>query len=430
MSGDTPSRETQSASTDLPRRRFLQAAGMVASFVGTTGSASGRNTSAEGTPHFDSVLQVGRFGYSTIAEAWEAASTGDTIMVTGSYDAQEAGEEFPIVLDYREKEVTLTGNHPSGSVIDAGGSDANVIEVIGRGPDDYRNNPIVRDLKITGGDIGLRIRASPFASYRNLILHETGSHGVKIDEFEDLSGVRKGSFGMTFFNCQAWACGGDGFQSVKRANPHGTHYVSCRATACKGVGFRLRGSLARILGGDTQLNHDWGIEARTGKAITVTNTYVEGNSRSNEFPVELYARGTPGLTIQNCYFHGINPRSTPGHDYDHVQRGVNLYDVQTASVHHCAGLRYGEGMIALLKCEDIDVKPTSHWLYNSDLLATDPPQDYGTVRPRANGMIIPTDLRDVQGTFEGDVGYHVGPQHEGPAYWRNGQWHIAETTTL
>lgn len=87
-------------------------------------------------------------------------------------------------------------------------------------------------------------------------------------------------------------------------------------------------------------------------------------------------------------------------------------------------------MIALLKCEDIDVKPTSHWLYNSDLLATDPPQDYGTVRPRANGMIIPTDLRDVQGTFEGDVGYHVGPQHEGPAYWRNGQWHIAETTTL
>lgn len=181
----------------------------------------------------------------------------------------------------------------------------------------------------------------------------TESHGVKIDEFEDLNGVRKGSFGTTFFNCQAWACGGDGFRSTKRANPHGTHYLSCRSTACKGVGFRLRGSLARILGGDAQLNHDWGIEARGGKAITVTNTYVEGNSRSNEFPVELYARNTPGLTIQDCYFHGITPRSTPGHDYQHVQ-----------------------------------------------------------------------------GTFEGDVGYHVGPDHEGPAYWRNDQWHVANTTTL
>lgn len=68
-----------------------------------------------GTVGRRSFLQVGRFGYSTIAEAWDAASDGDTILVTGTYDAQEAGEEFPVTLDYREKEVTLPGGHPAGS---------------------------------------------------------------------------------------------------------------------------------------------------------------------------------------------------------------------------------------------------------------------------------------------------------------------------
>lgn len=81
----------------MARRRFLQAAGFAAALVGTTGSANGRRPSTESTPHFDGILQVGRFGYSTVSEAWDAASDGDTIMVTGSYDAGEAGEEFPIV---------------------------------------------------------------------------------------------------------------------------------------------------------------------------------------------------------------------------------------------------------------------------------------------------------------------------------------------
>lgn len=90
----------------------------------------------------------------------------------------------------------------------------------------------------------------------------------------------------------------------------------------------------------------------------------------------------------------------------------------------------GQGLIALLKCEDVDVKPTTNWLYRTDLLATDPPQDYGTVRPRAHGTVLPSDLREVDWTFDGDVGYHVGPDNEGPAYWRNGQWHLAKTNTL
>lgn len=298
MSGDSRPPETGTDSGTVGRRSFLQAAGFAAALVGSQGTVQGRTTSSASTPHFDAVLQVGRFGYSTIAEAWDAASDGDTILVTGTYDAQEAGEEFPVTLVYREKEVTLAGGHPAGSVVDAGGTGENVIEVVGLGQDDYRNNPIVRDLTITGGNVGLHLRAAPFASFRNLITYRTGSHGVDIDEFEDLDGVRKGSFGITFFNCQAWGCGGDGFRSTREADPHGTTYLSCRATACDGVGFRLRGSSAEILSVIAQLNHDWGIEARRGRAISVANAYVEGNSRSNEFPLEMYARNAPGLTVR------------------------------------------------------------------------------------------------------------------------------------
>lgn len=414
------------------RRGVLQSLGLAA-LTGTatgTGAPTGESKSRK-TSSFDGrgVLPVGRFGYDTIEEAWQEASDGDVIRVLGSYDAQEANEPFPIVLDYTQKEVSLVGGNPSGSVIDAGNTDANVIEVIGVGSDDYLNQTDIRDLRITGGNIGLRIQGAPFATYYNLLFHKTGSHGAKIDTYEKLDGVRFGTFNTQFTNCEAWGCGGDGFRSVAGAESHETYYLGCRATANKGVGFRVRGSASKMIGGVSQLNHSYGVAARQGNSITIDSMYVEGNSRSRSYPIEILAGQTAATHVTNCYFHGINPRRVPGHDYNWVQRAVNFYEVDHGSVSNCTARRYGDGLVAPVQSNDIDVNAGSHATYKSDILAGDP-KSLGSERTRSSGMILPTDLSTVEGAFKGDVGYHVGQDVEGPAYWRNGEWNVAETRTL
>lgn len=366
---------------------------------------------------------VGEDGYETIAAAWSAAADGDSIYVHSSYDAQTAGETFPIVLDYSEKEVMLTGGHPSGSVIDAGDADANVIEVIGRGVEDYRNNPVVQNLKIVGGEIGLRVRRAPFSSFDNLVFYDTGSHGMCIDSHPD-----GGTFGTNWSNCQAWHCGGDGFRAVRSAQPHGTTYWGCRATANRGVGFRLRGTSSMLFGGTSQLNYDYGIEVRSGWGVGITGVYIEGNARGNDFPVEVYGRGADGLTIENCYFHGINPRGAE-HNHDRVQRGVNVHDTEALTVRDCTARRYEDGFIAVFGCTDIDAYAPSHCLDDTDLFGPDPTGN-GNLRARSNGLILPTDLSEVDGNHEYDCGYHVGDNTEGHAIWRNGSWQLTETTTL
>jgi len=374
---------------------------------------------------------VGAEGYPTIAAAWEEAESGDEIYVHTSYDAEAAGEEFPIVLDYEEKEVMLTGGHSSGSVIDASHTSENVIEVLGRGHNDYRNNPVVQNLKLVGGGVGLRIRAAPFSSYENLVFYQNGSHGVSIERYTDPdSGDRKGTFGATFSNCQVFSAGGDGFYNDRMAMSHGTTYFGCRATNNDGVGFRLHGYTNKIIGGTSQLNGDYGIEARLGKASLVQGTYIEGNARSNDFPVELYARNADGLTVENCYFNGINPRGAE-HGYEYVQRGVNVHETQKLSVRNCVARNYGQGLVALFSCEDTDVHAPSHHIFDAGngLFATDV-TNHGNYRTRSNGIMLPADLTDVEPLTEHDMGYHVGDDVEGLACFRDGRWRVMETATL
>jgi|GEM_PF-2697432 len=433
---------------DVGRRRVLQWLGLGAlagAGIGPTARSRARTPVADAAPEPDEaatpaqqpvtdgglgMLPVGDGGYDTIQGAWEAATDGDVIRVLGSYDAQAAGEPFPITLDYTRKQVSLVGGHPSGSVIDAGDADANVIEVRGVGSDDYLNQPEVRDLRLTGGQIGLRIRGAPFAAYQNLLFDGTGSHGSRIEGYRNRAGLPIGSFNTMFFNCEAWGCGGDGFSSVADAESHETYYLGCRATANRGAGFRVRGSASKLIGGVSQLNHSYGVVARQGNSITVDSLYLEGNGRSESYPIEVLAGQTMATTVQNCYFHGINPRPTPGHDFDLVQRGVNFYEVDTGAVQRCTGRRYGSGLAAVVDSEDIDVNIASHATVNTDVLANDDPHASGNERTRSAGMILPGDLRDVDGQFPGDVGYHVGPDSEGPAYWRDGDWHVARTQRL
>lgn len=437
------------ATNDVGRRSFLKTAGAAAAMAavgagdasavksretdstatmtepGTTDSSYGSFEVGPKRLDIGGRLVVGTDGYDTIEDAWKKADSGDTVYVHSSYDAKSAGEEFPIRLDCRDKEVMLTGGHPSGSVIDASHTDQNVIELIGAGHDDYRNNPLVKDLKIVGGNVGLKIFGAPFSSYENLVFHQTGSHGVEVCKY-DADGTSYGTFGATFTNCQAWGCGGNGFHLNNDASPHGTSFAYCKATACGGIGFRLRGTSVKLIGGGTQLNYGWGIEARGGFNTLVQGVYIEGNARGswNSMPTEVYIDGADGITFEHCYFHGINPRGAE-HDFDRVQRGITAHDTAGLTTRSCSVRRYGKGYLALYGCTDAEVHCASHVVRETNLFGG----GEGS-RTRSNGAILPQDLSSVDGAFEGDRGYHLGTDREGPAVWRGGQWHLAETTTL
>lgn len=439
-----------SGDSNIGRRSFLQTAGGVAAMAALGPGDASETTSAgrysmtnmpesgDGSDSTDGSFQVGNDllaiggrhvvgedAYPTIEAAWKAANSGDTVYVHSSYDAKSVGEQFPVRLDFREKEVMLTGGHPSGSVIDASHTDENVVEVYGAGPSDYQNNPVVRNLQIVGGNVGLKIFGAPFSSYENLVFHETGSHGVEVCKY-DVDGTSYGTFGTTFSDCQAWGCGEDGFHLNTDAAPHGTTFFCCKATACGGNGFRLRGANVKIVSGGTQLNYGWGIVARGGFNNFVQGVYIEGNARGSDIsmPTEVYVRNADGITFENCYFHGIYPRGAE-HDFDRVQRGITAHDTECLTTQSCTARRYGEGYLAFFGCSDAEVHCASHVVRETQLFGG------GTgTRARSNGVILPQDLSSVDGAYEGDRGYHVGSESEGMAVWRNGQWHVSETTSL
>lgn len=371
-------------------------------------------------------LVVGEAAFDTIEDAWAEAESGDTIYVHSSYDAAAVRESFPIRLDFREKEVTLTGGHPSGSVIDASHTDRTVIEVVGAGPKEYTNNPVVRNLRIVGGDVGLKISSAPFSTYENIVFDGTGSHGVELTEF-DADGTPYGTFGTTFTNCQAWGCDGNGFHLNRDAVPHGTTFAYCKATACGGHGFRLRGTSVRMFACGTQLNYGLGIIARGGFNSLLQSVYVEGNARGSQHedaPSEIEIRRTDGFTVENCYFHGIYPRGSD-HEFDRVQRGITARNAHGLSLRNCTVRRYGRGFVALDGCRDPDIHRPSHVIRETQLFGGPT-----GIRTRSDGVVLPGDLSSVDGAYEGDMGYHLGDEHEGLAVWRRGRWHLAETTTL
>jgi hypothetical protein len=135
------------------RRSFLKTTGVLGAVgmygqqaSGATGSSSASlatTTATSEEPHARACVLgsdrailggdmiVGRDGYDTIQSAWNDAHDGDTVYVHSSYAAEASGEAFPIVLDYSEKEVMVSGGHPSGSVVDARHASEDVSAVLG-----------------------------------------------------------------------------------------------------------------------------------------------------------------------------------------------------------------------------------------------------------------------------------------------------------
>jgi hypothetical protein len=432
-----------SPATDHPvaRRSFLKAAGAatVLPAVGSERMASGAgpggqmaskggktNTTTslyESTPGKFSVggqHVVGVGGYPTIQAAWDDAADGDTVYVHSSYDAQAAGEEFPITLDFRQKEVLLMGGHPSGSVIDASHTTENVIEVIGKGHEDYRNNPLVQNLKVVGGGVGLRIQAAPYASFKDLVFWMTGSHGVMVDGFQ-ANGTDYGTFGVTFRNCMAWNCGGDGFRLNTGAQPHSTSFYGCHALLNRQVGLRLRGYASRWHGGTIQNNGDFGIDARSGGSQVVQGTYFEGNGTYSSAPIEVYVDDSAkGFTIRDSYFQGGFFRNFPN-GRSIGRWGVVVAGAPNVDVSHCSFRNYSDSFLSVRDATDVDVHLASHCALDETTLV----DHSGCTRLRSDGTALPADLRSAgPGHFVGDRAIHdgSGALPWGPAVWNGSAW--------
>ena len=420
----------------LTRRRFVEGMGAT-TLVGSAGHASAtaddgptRQITQSPTATMDTTamslggrLIVGEGGFSTITSAWDAAADGDTIYVHSSYDAQAAGEQFPIVLDYEQKEVTLTGGHPSGSVIDAGDTDENVIEVLGRGHNDYRNNPMVQNLKIIGGDIGLRIRAAPYSSYKDLVIWQTGSHAVSVEGYTDETGARKGSFGITFRNVMAWNCGENGFNLETDANTHSTSFFGCHAEFNGDFGVQMRGYSTRFYGGTIQNNGGYGVDARSGCGQVLHGVYFEGTGTREDTPLEVFVTGSsPGFSVETCYFQGHYARDFEN-GRENGYAAVAFNGSPHGAVKNCTYRNYESSFLLAIDTADLDVHQPSHCpLDETVFLETNDAE-----RTRSNGTIQETDLRTVEGTYRGDVAIHNG---DGEALWGLCLWDGAEWVSV
>jgi hypothetical protein len=361
---------------------------------------------------------VGEGGYTTIQSAWDAAADGDVVVVHSSYDAQAAGEQFPITLDNREKQVLLTGGHPSGSVVDARHAPTqNVLEVIGNGYADYRNNPLVQNLKIVGGAVGMRVRAAPYASFDNLVFWMTGSHGILVGR-----STESGTWGVTFNNCVAWNCGGDGFRLDTRADPHSTTFYGCHSLLNGDAGVRLRGYATRWHGGTIQNNGGYGVDARSGCSQLVDGTYFEGNNTTGGSPIEVYVDDSaPGFTLHGSYFQGGFFRDFEN-GRDKGYWAVVVGGASHTDVRNCSFRNYTESFLYVRDATDADVHLGSH----CPLDETTTIQHRNCTRLRSDGSLLPTDLSGgaQPGRFVGDTGTHDGSGDApwGPAAWNGTAW--------
>lgn len=167
-------------------------------------------------------------------------------------------------------------------------------------------------------------------------------------------------------NVQAWNCGGDGFRLDNDSGPHATQFYGCHAIANKGGGFRLRGYKTAMHGGSSQLNHSYGLDVRS-PAVSVKDAYIEGNARREDYPVEIYGRECHGLSVKDCYLNGMLPRQV-WHDFDNVQRGVNIHDSESVSVVDNVYRNFGEEFYAGF---DSDARLEDNWAVDDTPEVTD-----------------------------------------------------------
>lgn len=308
--------------------------------------------------------------FLTISGAYEAATDEDKVAhIQLSRDYHPEEEDYPIEFygdsDRNWFPVRLEGRGQGVSTIGHSEVESDVIRVHAPregGHMAYANPFTARDFSVRGGNGNsqIRIGGMPNGVLENIILEGVG-HGVHWDgTWEEMKTDNDGdeitshSFGWRVTNVEAWGCK-IGFLTEPWAGAHSTEFTGCKANACRSRGLLFQNAAnCKWRGGALQLNMAFGASIRNCQSFSLRDAYIEGNGRGRDFPIELYARDADGLLIDGVRFHGINPRSVK-HNYDWVQRAINIHDSVGVGITNCLGLRYGEGMISLMNDTEAEV---------------------------------------------------------------------------
>lgn len=295
------------------------------------------------------------------------AAGHDALAVRPDYD--DSVESWPVELDVpADRTLHVIGAGPMATTLGASATvdGGPLLRVIGAGADQYGAAPTIAGLGLLSGAPALELQACPHAAVRDCYAEAAGT---AFRVAPAASGA--GTYGTAWTNCQAWNGGGHGFALATDAAPHGATFLNCHAVANRGHGYALRGTNWRVANGSAQLNYGWGVEARGGMSGHLDGVYIEGNARGadNNYPVEVYGDNHDGARVGTCYCHGIYPRATE-HDFDRVQRALNVHDSERWGIEDCTFRRYEDAALAFFDGDDIDVRAPSHLCRETDLVST------------------------------------------------------------
>lgn len=287
---------------------------------------------------YDAVVGVQR-QYETIQAAIE--DDAESILVATDYD--QTDESYPITITADNNgSWTPTAIHGVGpNAVTVGDPDqrADIIQIHGNG--NHYGCPVqLSNLALASHPEATVVKVACLSSglLENVIIQDSGTAVTLSSPYiQDYTG---GCFDWVIRDTDIWRCR-NGVRIDGGADAHNVLLEKVDITACDGAGVYAEDCAAvTFRDGTVQLNQGFGFELRNTTNTTIDSAYVEGNARSRDFPVEVYGKQANGLTIRDSYFHGINPRGA-NHEYDCVQRAVNLHDSEGAAVRDCDARRYG-----------------------------------------------------------------------------------------
>lgn len=298
--------------------------------------------------------------YQTLQGAYEAAmDAGESPHLQIKEDYHPRDETYPVVMHGRQNgdwiPFDLSGPGMGNDRAQLGHKDVkgDVLQLHGPpggGQYSYKKPAVIRNLRIrNGGDKNtahIRIAGLPNGRIRDTELAGSGNGVQWQGPFLDMAeGVGQShSFGWHLNSVEAWGPH-NAFQAGPQGGAHSTMFSDCRANNCR-TGLQFKGASNVVWrGGDIQLCKGFGAALRECLSTTIRDCYIEGNGRHIDYPIEVYARTCSGLTIDSNYFHGTNPRDTT-HDYNWVQRGINLQDSRGVNVTNNTAVRYGDGLLS------------------------------------------------------------------------------------
>lgn len=298
---------------------------------------------------YDDAMREGVPPCIRLTDSYQSRRDDYPLTFNGTPDSREW---LPFALDGQGTPSTIGHPDVTGDIIQIHGPPEG-------GQGSYKKPCTLSGFRMEGGTDGSQIHIAglPNGRIRDVIAIGDGNGVSWTGPYLDMNeGVDQShSFGWNLSGVTAWG-GRTGFSATQSAGAHSTSFDHCRANANNGPGVYFEGAASVTWsGGDIQLNQGFGASVRNCDSFTLRDVYVEGNSRGKEFPIEIYGDGADGLTVDDCYCHGINPRGAGGHDYSWVQRVVNVHNSEGVTVKDNLARKYGDGLVTAMTGSAVEV---------------------------------------------------------------------------